>query len=184
MFVEIEAKLKVDSHGPVEKKLAEFDAEFISEQFQTDYYLDDTKRTLTKGDKCLRIRLERVGKSEQFFVAYKGPKEKAEFKKRQEAEIQITDADAAEKIFTELGYRKAIVVEKKRRLYRLGHCYVALDDLPELGTFVEIEGPDAGQISEVQNSLGLVKLPHIVESYATLMEIELRKGRPPGKTGG
>jgi adenylate cyclase class 2 len=173
MCIEIEAKLKVDSHKPVEKKLTELGAEFLGEQFQTDYYLDDSDRTLTKADKCLRIRLERVGKSEKFFITYKGPKEKGEFKKRQEVETQVADADAAEKLFAELGYQKAIVVEKKRKLYRLGHCQIALDDLPALGTFVEIEGPDAEKISEAQNALGLAKLPHIPESYACLLADKL-----------
>ncbi len=173
MFVEIEAKLKVDSHKPVEKKLTQLGAEFLAEQIQTDYYLDDSDRTLTKADKCLRIRLERVGKSQKFFITYKGPKEKGEFKKRQEVETSVADAEAAEKLFAALGYRKAVVVEKKRRLYRLGHCQVALDDLPALGTFVEIEGPNADEISQVQNSLGLAKLPHIPESYACLLAEKL-----------
>jgi len=48
-------------------------------------------------------------------------------------------------------------------------CEVALDQLPLIGDFVEIEGPDEAKIATVQKSLGLTDLPHITESYASLV---------------
>jgi adenylate cyclase class 2 len=175
MYIEIEAKLKVDSLQEIERKLAELGAEFLAEQLQTDYYFDDVNSTLTKGDKCLRLRRQVVGGGEKYFLTYKGAREKDEFKKRQEIEIEVGDDDSAEKFLSALGYEKVLVFEKKRRIWRLGECIVALDELPLLGAFVEIEGPDGERIGDVQGNLGLANVPHIEESYAFLMDEKLKE---------
>jgi adenylate cyclase class IV len=67
------------------------------------------------------------------------------------------------------------VFEKKRRIWQFGGCEVALDELPLLGSFVEIEGRDGEKIADVQRNLGLSNLPVILESYASLMEKKLRQ---------
>jgi len=172
MCVEIEAKLKVDSLPEVEQKLAELGAEFLAEQLQTDFLFDDSNATLTTTDRCIRLRRQSVAGSERFFLTYKGAKEKSNFKKRQEIEIEIKDAESTQKLLSALGYEKVLVVEKKRRLWRLGGCAVCLDQLSLLGAFVEIEGPDDKTITDVQQSLGLTDLPHIAKSYAQLTKEE------------
>jgi adenylate cyclase class 2 len=170
MCTEIEAKLKVDSLEPIAEKLARLGAEFLAEQLQRDYYFDDTEATLKGSDRALRIRQQRGGKDTSFSLAYKGAKEKSNFKKRREIEIEIKDADSATELLCALGYEKVLVIEKKRRLWRLGGCKVCLDELPLLGSFVEIEGDDDKEIVDAQKSLGLADLPHITESYAALVE--------------
>ena len=169
MNTEIEAKLKVDSLREIEHKLAELGAEFLAEQLQTDYHFDDANTTLTKTDRCLRLRKQMVGKNESLFLTYKGAKERSNLKKRQEIEFEIKDADSVRKLLSALGYEQSLVVEKKRRLWKLGDCEVALDRLPLLGDFVEIEGPDEEKIANAQEKLGLSDLSHIAESYASLV---------------
>ncbi len=169
MCTEIEAKLKVDSLSEIERKLSELGAEFLAGQLQTDYHFDDANTTLTKTDRCLRLRKQMVGKSESLFLTYKGAKEKSNFKRRQEIEFEIKDADSVRKLLSALGYEQSLVVEKKRRLWQLGDCEVALDRLPLLGDFVEIEGPDEEKIANAQENLGLSDLSHITESYASLV---------------
>jgi len=169
MCTEIEAKLKVDSLPEIERKLSELGAEFLAEQLQTDYHFDDANTTLTKTDRCLRLRKQMVGKNESLFLTYKGAKEKSNLKKRQEIEFEIKDADSVRKLLSALGYEQSLVVEKKRHLWQLGDCEVALDRLPLLGDFVEIEGPDEEKIATAQEKLGLSDLSHIAESYASLV---------------
>ncbi|MBA7615314.1 Adenylate cyclase CyaB [subsurface metagenome] len=169
MCTEIEAKLKVDSLPEIEHKLAELGAEFQEEQLQTDYHFDDADSELTKTDRCLRLRRQMVANNERFFLTYKGVGEESNFKKRQEIEIEIKDADSARKLLSALGYEKVLVVEKRRHLWRLGDCEIALDRLPLLGDFVEIEGPNDEKIADAQRNLGLSDLPHITESYASLV---------------
>jgi len=175
MHTEIEAKLKVESLQEVEIRLAELKAEFLEEQSQIDYYFDDAHGGLTKADRCLRLRRQLTKEQETIFLTYKGPKEKDQLKKRQEIEIEVGDVDSTRKLLSALGYDQALVVEKKRRIYRLGGCVVALDELPLLGSFVEIEGSDNEKIVSVQRDLGLIDSPHIPESYASLMEQKLRQ---------
>ena len=175
MCTEIEAKLKVDSLSETENKLGELDAEFLAEQLQTDYFFDDVNSTLTNTDQCLRLRKQMVEKSESCFLTYKGSKEKSNLKRRKEIESEITDADSIHKLLQALGYEQVLIVEKKRRLWLFGNCEVALDHLPLLGDFVEIEGPDEENISNVQNSLGLADLPHIPQSYASLLKEQIQK---------
>jgi adenylate cyclase class 2 len=169
MCTEIEAKLKVDSLEGIEHKLTGLGAEFLAEQLQIDYFFDDVNSTLAKSDRCLRLRKQMVGKSESFFLTYKGAKEKSNFKRRQEIEFEIKDADSVRKLLSALGYEQSLVVEKKRRFWKLGDCEVALDRLPLLGDFVEIEGPDEEKIANAQEKLGLSDLSHIAESYASLI---------------
>jgi len=175
MYTEIEAKLKLDSLEEVKSKLAELSAEFLAEQLQKDYYFDDANSELTKTDKCLRLRRQLTGDNVKVSLTYKGAKEKGRFKRRQEIEIEVADLDSAAKLLSALGYEKVLVIEKKRRTWQLDECSVALDELPLLGDFVEIEGPDEGKIADVQRNLGLANLPHIGESYALLVTEKLRE---------
>jgi adenylate cyclase class 2 len=172
MYVEIEVKLKVNSLPEVEQKLSELGAEFLAEQLQTDYLFDDANAALIRTDRCLRLRRQSVAGSERCFLTYKGAKEKSNFKKRQEIEVEIIEAEATQKLLSALGYEKVLVVEKKRRLWQFGGCSVALDRLPLLGAFVEIEGPDDETIADVQQRLSLADLPHIAKSYAQLTKEE------------
>ncbi len=137
-------------------------------------YYDDGKKSFRKGDKALRLRRMRIGRKEKAALTFKGPRLRGRFKQRQEIQFGIDDAKSAEIFLEALGYKKTLIYQKKRRLWRLGGCEVALDELPLLGTFVEIEGPDEKRIAAVQEKLGLSDLQHIPESYACLMERELR----------
>jgi predicted adenylyl cyclase CyaB len=175
MHIEIEAKLKVDSLSNIARKLKAAGAEFVRKQLQTDVYLDNNKATLKKTDSALRIRRQIIGRKEQVVITFKGPKLKGRFKRRQEIQSEVGDARLAEMFFAEIGYKKSLAFQKKRSVWRFGGCEVALDTLPLLGDFVEIEGPGEKEIAAVQKKLGLFHLPHIQESYAVLMERILRK---------
>lgn len=175
MNIEIEAKIKVDSLEQVAARLNELGAEFLEEQLQTDYYFDDTDGTLMKTDRCLRLRQQFADNQQKVLLSYKGAKEKNNFKKRKELEIEVNDLDSAGKLLSALGYGQMLVVEKKRRIWQLGSCRVCLDELPLLGSFVEVEGPDDKSVADVQRDLGLSALSHIPESYAKLISERKRE---------
>ena len=104
MCTEIEAKLKVDSLLEVEQKLNDLGAEFLAEQLQTDYFLDDASTSLTTTDRCLRLRRQSTAGNERFFLTYKGAKEKSNLKKRQEIEVEIIEADSSQKLLSALSW--------------------------------------------------------------------------------
>jgi adenylate cyclase class 2 len=175
MYIEIEAKLKVDSLAKVARRLKALGAEFLRARLHTDTYFDNAKATLRKTDSALRIRRQLIGRKEQVVITFKGPRRKGHFKQRQEIQFEVSSADSARMLLAALGYKKALVYQKKRCVWRLDRCEVALDELPLLGSFVEIEGPSEKNISRVQQKLKLSRFPHIQESYAVLMQRKLRK---------
>ena len=177
MHIEIEAKLKVDSLAKAARRLKALGAELLRVSVHTDTYFDDDKKSFIKSDKALRLRCMLTGQKEKAALTFKGPRRRGHFKQRQEIQFEVDNAKSAEMFLEAIGYKKSLVYQKKRCLWRLGGCEVALDELPLLGTFVEIEGPDEKKIATVQKKLGLSDLPHIPESYATLMQKRMRQLR-------
>lgn len=178
MYIEIEAKLKVDSLEEIAARLSNLGAEFCHRAVQTDCFFDDAQNSLTSADKCLRLRRELIDDEERIFLTFKGSREKSRLKKRQEIQIQLQDADAAEQLFGALAFERRLVFQKKRQLWRFADCAIALDELPLLGEFVEIEGPEEKKIADVQKKLDLAHLPHISDSYAFMMRRQLARSGP------
>jgi len=165
---EIEAKIKVAALEPIAGKLKELGAQFLHTTQQTDTYFMDTHKLLHKNDCGLRIRRQSIDGNQSAFLTFKGAREKTKYKSRSEHETGIGDPDAAENILEGLGYQKRLTVEKKRSVWRLDNCEVCLDELPELGCFVEVEGPDEETISSVLAKLNLQNQPHISKGYASM----------------
>lgn len=173
MYLEIEAKLKVDSFEGVENRLIARGASFVSEMVQTDFYFDTADMGLTRTDQCLRLRVEATEQEERFVLTYKGPKQEDDFKKRKEVNLDVNDPAAVESLLEGLGYRRTLAFDKRRREWKLDECLVALDTLPLIGTFVEIEGPNSQAILKAQQALELTDAPHVMDSYASQIEAEL-----------
>ncbi len=174
MAKEIETKLRVESFDKLRKTLAELTGSSPIEQKQCDDYYDNPEHRLRKTDKCLRIRRQWIDGALEAFLTYKGPREQSCFKSRTEVNIILDDPDAVDKMLVGLGFEKAISFEKLRQVWKVEDCEVALDELPAVGFFVEIEGPDADAIKKVQAKLALRELEHVSESYADLISQELR----------
>jgi len=169
-FTEIEAKLKLASHVAIRAKLKTLGAEYLTEQQQEDIYYDDPQANLRCADKALRIRSQKTDQGQTFCITYKGPKQAADFKQRQEIEFTVEDAQAAQQFLVALGYQAKLTVKKQRQVWRYRDCLVGLDHLAELGYFVEIEGPNSRCIGQVQKDLELTECKHIQESYACLIQ--------------
>ncbi len=174
-MLEIELKLKVDSLQPIAEKLRQLGAEFEGDFIQTDAYYDDSEDSLVNSDRCLRIRKHKNHLGEAIELTYKGARENHRFKSRREIGLKVEKAEELAQLFVELGYKERLAFEKKRSLWEFSDCKVALDELPLLGKFVEIEGPSDDAIELAQKELGLGSLKHIPESYAHLMEEAIAK---------
>jgi adenylate cyclase class 2 len=59
--------------------------------------------------------------------------------------------------------------EKRRETWKLGGCKVELDELPYLGSFVEVEGPADQEVMTVRDRLGLSDRPIVRSSYIALL---------------
>jgi predicted adenylyl cyclase CyaB len=171
--IEIETKVKVEFLDEIAARLCALRGQLQYEVSQVDTYFDDAEGILFASDCGLRLRREIIGESKKVILTYKGPRQEARFKSRQETEIEVSDFEVASQLLTALGYEKTLVFEKRRQVWRLADCEVCLDELPLLGSFVEIEAPGEGQIGDVLEKMGLVHLGHVNESYAQLMRAKL-----------
>lgn len=175
MSHEIEAKIKVAALEPVRDTLEKLGAHFVQSVRQVDTYLMDTHKLLKKNDCGLRIRQQIADGQMSAKITFKGPRTDSKFKSRAEYETGIDDAATMEKIFDALGYHKRLTFEKKRAVWALDECEICLDELPHLGCFVEVEGPDEDAISGVLEKLNLHNEPHISEGYAAMMSRKLKQ---------
>lgn len=100
-----------------------------------DLYLAHPARDLARTDEALRLS-SRGGRAD---ITYKGPKLDARTKARREIVVPVEDAGAARALLEALGFVPVMEVRKRRSLFRHAGFEVALDEVPGLGTFVELE---------------------------------------------
>jgi adenylate cyclase class 2 len=133
IMMEIEVKVKADLKE-VEKRLVEEGASFVNEERQIDTYYNAPHRDFAETDEALRLRS--VGRKNM--LTYKGPRLNALSKSRKEITLSAS-REPTEELLSLLGFSKFGQVLKARRSYELGGLLVSLDNVEDLGTFVEIE---------------------------------------------
>jgi adenylate cyclase class 2 len=177
MPVEIEAKMSVESFEPVRAKLRELGARHAGEHFEVNTFFDTEDRSLLVADEGLRLRLERDNASgnERHVITWKGPRQLGPLKSREELEVEVLGGDRAVQILERLGYLRTLSFEKRRESWELDGCKVELDEVPHLGRFVEVEGPDEKTVMDVRDRLGLSARPMIKGSYISLLTAHLKE---------
>jgi adenylate cyclase class 2 len=177
MPIEIEAKMKVDDLAAMRQRLRECGADRIGEFFETNMFFDTRDRALLARDQGLRLRQKRdlASQRETVTLTFKGPRQAGQLKSREECELDVGNARDAINLLDRLGYQRVLTFEKKRQSWRLDDCAVELDELPHLGTFVEIEGPSEDVVLNVRQKLALSGRPHIAESYIAMLAKHLER---------
>jgi adenylate cyclase, class 2 len=121
-----------------------------------------------------RVRLRRfIGRSDGI-LTFKRPVSSETFKARDEYEVHVKDADSAEELLHQLGFRPRSSYHKRRESWEVGETLVTLDQLA-FGDFVEVEG-DPANIEKTLGLLGLGGRPHVRDGYPGLAK---RHARPP-----
>lgn len=171
MALEVEAKVKVDSHDAVRQRLRALGARWVSRVLESNHIFDTADRTLLAGGRGLRVRayVEGEGEVPSAAMTYKGPVHDSKLKVREEIQTAVDDADAAIALLQSLGFVEAVSFEKRRETWQLGDCTIELDELPHLGCYVEIEGPGEPAIEDLLARLELAALTRIRESYIALL---------------
>lgn len=154
-------KTRLEASGAV----AEGGEEFEENTIYTGPGLDPARRVL---------RLRRKGVRAVF--TFKEREQSASAVKRQrEEETEVADAEALAAILDALGYRRALVYEKRRSTWRVAGAEVVLDELP-FGLFLEIEGEEEA-ILEAERLLGLEDAE---AEHASYPELTARHGEEKG----
>jgi adenylate cyclase, class 2 len=171
MSLEVEAKLKLDSHQEVRARLQELHARPEGAVIETNRIFDDRDRTLRSAGSGLRLRTYRTGSgpAPTATLTFKGPQRQGTLKTREEIEVRFYPPDNGLQLLEALGYVEILCFEKRRETWRLDDCLVELDEVPYLGRYVEIEGPNEPAVLRMQALLGLADLPVIRRSYIALL---------------
>jgi adenylate cyclase class 2 len=125
--------------------------------------LDDGLGSLGAAGSLLRLRRT----PDQALVTFKGPRSVVDgVRSRQELEVVVADAGAAQAILEALGFRRVFRYQKYRESYAWQDVAIELDETP-VGTFLEIEG-EASSIRAAAAALGRRPEEFISDSYAAL----------------
>lgn len=127
----VEMKAKVDSLEPFRRKLVALKAKHVGTFRQTDtYYEVPTGR--------LKLR-ETEGQSKMQLVYYERP----DVQDIKRSRVFILEFDKADymKQFLDSNLRVKTVVEKQRTIYRHNGTQIHLDNVKNLGTYIEFEHP-------------------------------------------
>ena len=173
MPLEIEAKYRLDDPDAVRDRLRACGVRRIGAVLETNYYFDRPDGGMRWADCGLRIRVAESAEpgvaAPKVTVTYKGPRKPGPLKVREEIEFAADDADAAAAVLEALGLVRALSFQKRRESWRMESCEIVLDELPYLGHFAEIEGPDEAAVMAVAGRLGLSDLPLERTAYSTLI---------------
>ena len=175
MPLEIEIKFKVDDPAALREKLAAAGAQRVGEVLESNVFFDTPDDSLRQQGTGLRLRTEYGpdGSELRTLVTAKGPRRPGELKIRSEHELVAASHEEGRAFLQTLGYRSALTFAKRRETFRLGDAEIVIDELPELGFFMEIEAPTEQRVQDVRGRLGLADEPTVTDSYPAIVREHL-----------
>lgn len=145
--VEIKTKLEETERSEILCFLYDHGAELLKETIEDDQYFNSPFVDFGKSDEALRLRKTRLlGETNELgrdglLLTYKGPKIHINSKTRREINIKLEkdQAKSLTKIFNSLGFHKSGTVIKTRTEITFRGFLICLDNVEDLGEFMEIE---------------------------------------------
>ena len=169
---EIELKYRLAGPAALRSRLAELGARREKYVLEKNTLFDTARGELRKQGCGLRLREEAEiegGAGQTVRLTYKGPREPDSLVKiREELETKVVDGDAMRGIITQLGMHATVHYEKRRETWHLGDCEICVDELPDLGWFVEVEGPSESSVAAACAQLGLPEADIVAETYVEM----------------
>lgn len=171
--VEVELKYLQADLEEARRRLTEAGARLEAPRgLETNLVFDDAEESLHQSRRLLRLRNGHE-------LTVKLPLEDAQFKARKEINLDVADGDI-EGFLAGLGFESRWCYQKWREGWDLDGMWVTLDELPFIGTVVEIEG-DRERIDSVAERLGLAGKPTSTANYQTLyLDYCAARGLSPG----
>lgn len=172
MRKEIEVKAKVDDLRDVRLKLETLGCSFSEPLVQDDTIFVNFDGDFTKVMKTNYLRIRKIG-SETLFTLKQPQENELDCI---EKEVAISDPDEFREALELMGYHEVVQVYKTRVKTRYKDMEICLDDVKDLGTFVEVERIVDGDGEEVQQglfdflqTLGVKKEDRVLNGYDTLI---------------
>lgn len=147
-----------------EQDLINAGATKIASVKQQDTYYKPRKKALASAGETMRLRKE----GGDMLLTYKGPYMDDEYRVRPILPIPVSSQEAS---MLARGYKKELVIRKKRKVFVIDGLVVNLDEVEKLGPFIEIcsiSRDDVEKISKLAEKFGLDKKSAIKKSYFDL----------------
>jgi len=173
--IEIEAKILLNDVASMETKLAQVGAHREMELLEVNTFFDTPQGELKATDQGLRVRVEQQvdGPYQAVIITHKGPRAHGRLKSRSETELNVDNAQQAAELLTAIGFVPVLTFEKRRTRWQFERTIVALDQVPYLGNFIEIEGPSEEAVLAARRALGLEHAPLMRASYIAMLRTYL-----------
>jgi len=142
-------------------KLQELGAKYVDKKHQIDTYLSPPHKSLIGQTLYLRVRHDKLSGKARFEYDI-GLKESGA-SLAEEYEVEIDNPETMLTILNKLNFVVDAVIDKKRLTYKLESFIIVLDDVKELGRFMEIELLDTDyeeaeqKINQLYEKLGVSK---------------------------
>jgi len=136
---EIEKRFICKNKNSILKKLNNIAKQLYTNHQIDSYYIPKHRNFVAEKYPFEWLRLRR--ENNQYTLTYKHwyPERVKESTHCDEYETIIENGKNFEKILYVLDFKKIIVVDKKRTAYKLDKFEIAIDDVKDLGSFIEIE---------------------------------------------
>jgi adenylate cyclase class 2 len=182
--VEIKVPLSTDDFEHIREAILKLGGEYLTNESQQDIYYDHPCRSFRETDEAVRVR-KRIPltreETETIYplpeLAYKGPKMDTKSKTRLELSVSILDNSVVTAILEELGFRTVAKIVKERAIFKYGSATICIDNVEEVGTFMELERlvsaeeeiePVREELFEIVKNLGLDAMKSVRKSYLEL----------------
>ncbi|UCE14911.1 MAG: class IV adenylate cyclase [Candidatus Heimdallarchaeota archaeon] len=157
----------------------------LEELIQIDTYFQNPIRDFGLSDEALRVRQVqfKTGKK-KVELTYKGPKQGITMKIREEITVEASNNDKVKKILENLGFEEVAKIKKKRINWQREGVTLSLDEVEDLGSFLEIEiTTPQGQPEEIsRNKKDILDFAHEIvpnwsgqEERKSYLELKLQK---------
>lgn len=181
MQKEIEVKAKVDNLPELRVKLEALGCIFETSVTHEDTYFvnfDTDFAVFMPNTNFLRIRKQmREGNEINIFFTLKRPQSNE--LDCIEKSIGISSAGPLVEALVLMGYHEVVKVRKTRTKTRYGEMEICLDEVSDLGSFIEVERITEGDGEAVQNelfafleTLGISRQARVVNGYDTLVYLK------------
>lgn len=178
---EIEVKAKLKDKDVILGNMNKSGAKILSKKYQKDviFWPNDIKEfnEHTLGVNFLRIRKQDSGGQTKILFTLKQPQTNQTDCIEHEIEIRENDIEGLRSIIETLGFHEFVTIEKTREGFKLGDVEICLDNVTDLGSFIELEkfGP-GNKAKEIQQELyslleswGIKKEDFVYDGYDILL---------------
>ena len=163
---EIEVKFVLDDLAGMRQRVFELGATLkAARTYENNITFDTEEGRLRQSGRLLRLRRDRRN-----VLTYKEPlaREDADFKVRNEFEVEVNDFAQARSIVERLGFAASMRYEKYRETFSYHGAEILLDELP-VGNFMEIEATRE-EIRSITAALGLDFGTRLRGSYGDILQ--------------